>query len=187
MIIWIDGALGIGKTTVAQKVKEGLLDNEIEFLDSDFYFLKMLEEMKNSAKKENRFPAIRGKYPQINEDFIVYFRNLIKENKSEKLIISMALTQEKCKEGIFDYLIRTKENLLHIILTAEEETIKSRIEHNALRKDKNLALETLSENITFLNENFKDAIWIDTDGKSACETADEIIKYITSLENINNI
>lgn len=59
------------------------------------------------------------------------------------IIVVMALTQNECKEDLFDCLINSGINITHFILTAEKETIKSRINADESR-DKNFSLEFLS-------------------------------------------
>lgn len=180
MIIWIDGTLGIGKTTVALKIKERVPDNEVEYLDSDFYFGEMLRVMVANAEKNHCFPAICGLSPQTNKDFSAYFRKIIEEKAkgTKNLIISMALIEMQCKEEIFDYLANRHKNILHIILTASKDTIRNRIEFDDNKRDKKTALETLEENISFLDRNFPDTLRVDTDNKSICDVADEIIKIV---------
>lgn len=84
---------------MALKIKERVSDNEVEYLDSDFYFVEMLKVMVDYGKKNHCFPAIRGLSPQTNKDFAAYFRKIIEE-KTNNLIISMALIEVQCKEEI---------------------------------------------------------------------------------------
>ncbi len=183
MIIWIDGPCGVGKTTVARKVKDLLSDNEVEFLDSDCYFQKMFKEKVEEAKKSNSCPAIRGMSPQTNTDFAVYFRELIKEKLSKTwVIIAMALTDEICKKHIFHSLCSTHKNVLHIILTAKEETIKSRIESHNGRGDKTKHINELGNSVSFLDKNFNGALKINTDNRSVNEIASEILENIQRFE-----
>ena len=183
VIIWIDGAYGIGKTSVALKVKEGLQDDAVVFLESDCYFQQMMKDIVEEAKKNNCFPAIGGTFPQNNIRFIELFKNEIdeRERENKKVLVDMALTQRVCMEKLFCYFVTSKRNILHFILTADEETIKSRIKNDSTR-DKQAALDYLGDNISFLNENFSDAIRIKTDNRSTDEISEEIIKIIKSAE-----
>lgn len=183
MIIWIDGAYGIGKTSVALKVKDGFQDDEVAFLESDCYFQKMMKDIIEEAQKNNCFPAIGGTFPQNNIRFIEMFKKEIeeKEKGNKKVLVDMALTQKECMENLFYYFVNSKRNVLHFILTADEEIIKSRIKNDSTR-DKQAALDYLVENITFLKQNFSDAIRIKTDNRSTDEIANEIIKIIESVE-----
>ena len=171
MIIWIDGTYGVGKTTVASKIKEMLSKNNVYLLESDSSY----QEMKDS----NAYLALGGAFPQNNLNFINKFKNEIDELLTDSkriIIVDMSLTQKECKEGLFDHL--TADNILHFILTASKEFIKLRILNDNKREEKVFALEHLDENLLFLENNFKDAIWIDVENKNSEDIAKIIIKYI---------
>ena len=173
MIIWIDGTYGIGKSTVAQEIKEKISDTEIEILDSDYYYQEMI--------KENGFLALGGTLPQNNQNFIKRFKKVLVEkieHQDKKLIIIvMSVTQPECKEQIFDVLSAENSELLHIILTAKKETIEARIQLDENR-DKGFSLQWLEFNQNFLEKNFDNALRISTENKSSNDIADEIIQCI---------
>lgn len=171
MIIWIDGAYGVGKTTVARKVKE-ILGGDTEIVDSDYYYQEMINE--------NGLLALGGTLPQNNKVFLARFKKVIEdklENTNKLLIIVMALTQKESIELLFDYF-NSDRDILHIILTASEETIKARIE--ADNRGKGTALEWLTYNLAFLDVNSPDAIRIDTENKDVDTIANEIISYLNT-------
>ena len=168
MIIWLDGTYGVGKTTVANKLKEKFTDNDFDILDSDEYFTNMSEN----------FGLGGGCWPQNNKRFIVYFRQVIEDklkNSNKDLIIVMALTQTECKEMLFEYLVNKYNNIKiwHIILVASKEEIISRINADAER-DTTTALRLLQNNIYFLENNYSDAIRIDTNNKNVFDIASNI-------------
>ena len=70
MIIWIDGVLGVGKTTIAEIVKEKFLDSEVEILDSDVYFQKALNKRWEDIAQNHRFLEMKGTSPQNDDDFM---------------------------------------------------------------------------------------------------------------------
>lgn len=177
MIIWIDGTYGVGKTKVALEIQKQF-EGVIEFLESDFYYIEMIHE--------NPFLIMGGTLPQNNMNFIKRFRNIIEEktkNLSTNVLIDMSLTQRECKKEIFDYILSLQRNVLHIILSANEETIKSRIE-NDVEREKDLALSFLKINTAFLNDNFKDAIRINTNNRSVCDIAEEIIGIVKRVKKL---
>lgn len=181
MIIWIDGVLGVGKTTIAEIVKEKFLDSEVEILDSDVYFQKALNKRWEDIAQNHRFLEMKGTSPQNDDDFISFFRELIEkkdENKNKKIMVTMALTEMKCKEGIWDYLVNIKKNILHIILYADKEVIKLRIQSDKNRKDKETALYYLNDSMLFLEKSFNDALWINTNNKNEQDIANEIVQVI---------
>ena len=90
----------------------------------------------------------------------------------------MALTEMKCKEGIWDYLVNIKKNILHIILYADKEVIKLRIQSDKNRKYKETALYYLNDSMLFLEKNFNDALWINTNNKNEQDIANEIVQVI---------
>lgn len=173
MIIWLDGTYGIGKSTVAQKIKEKLSDVEIEILESDHYYQEMINE--------NEYLPSGGTRPQNNQNFIKRFKKVLDEkieNQDKKLIIIvMSVTHPVCKNQLFDVLSAENSELLHIILTAKKETIEARIQLDENR-DKDFSLQWLEPNLNFLEKNFDEALRISTENKSSSDTADEIIQYV---------
>lgn len=102
-----------------------------------------------------------GTLPQNNMRFIKEFKRVIEEKSedtSKLWIIDMALTQVECKENLFDFLQMAGKNIVHFILTADELIIQERIKKDENRM-KGLALDWLEDNISFLKNNYPDAIW----------------------------
>lgn len=184
MIIWVDGTYCVGKTTVAKRLKERF-GNEAELLESDYYNDETRKKIVEEAEAAHSISFIGGTLPQNNMRFIRDFKKLIEEKSNvtnKKLIVDMALTRMECKENLFDCLQREGKNIVHIILTANEETIKSRIKKDENRM-KEIALDWLKYNISFLDGNYPDAIRIKTDNQDTDDIVDEIIKIIKSREN----
>lgn len=179
MIIFLDGAYGVGKTAVALKVKDVLAGSGIVLLESDYYFQEMMREILNNAKKNNSFPAIGGCFPQNNLRFLEIFKRKIEESSNDKnVIVDMALTQKECKEKLLDYFLTKRENVVHIILTAETEIIIERIKNDSTDRDKQAALDYLRDNVSFLEKNYNDAKWIKTDNMDTDDIANEVIDII---------
>lgn len=127
-------------------------------MESDYYSNESLKRLVEETKANNRFAHIDGTLPQNNMRFIREFRELIEEKSQDtdkKIIVDMALTMKECKEELFDRLISDGKNILHIILTADKDTIISRIKNDGNRM-KETALDWLTQNITFLDRNFPD-------------------------------
>ena len=156
MIIWVDGTYSVGKTTVAKKIA-ARFGSEAELLESDYYSNETLKRIVELIKEKSK-------------------------DTNKKLIIDMALTRTECKENLFDCLQKEGKGIVHIILTADKETIKERIKKDANRM-KDIALEWMVDNIEFLNSNYPDAIWIKTDKRDIDDIVDEIIEIIESKEN----
>ena len=172
MIVWIDGTYGIGKSTIASEIiaRNELTDTVLK--DSDQSWRDMISQ--NPWK-------ICGKYPQQrHEHFIHWFRREIEDasHRHETVIVTMALTAEECKAGLYEYLLKRENSILHIILTADKKEILERIEKDEKRGDKALARNHLFDNMAFLEKNFEDAVWVNTDGKSVEGIVDEVIEII---------
>lgn len=182
MIILIDGTFGIGKTTIAYNLKDKLGDSA-EVLDSDYYYhYKYINNWSIMYNSEFKI----GTFPQNDNNFIKEFKNSIEEKaikNDKKLIVTMALIQRNCKEILFDCLKKEQKDMIHIILTAEENNIIERIKKDENKsRDKHNALEWLKPNIDFLEKNYPNDIWIKTDNRDIDSIVDEIIKIIESKE-----
>lgn len=95
--------------------------------------------------------------------------------------MAIALIRQEGKKRLFDPLIGQNIPILHFILTANRDDIVSRIKGDSER-DQMTALNTLDDSIGFLKENFRDAIWIDTENKSADSTADQLYCVYQNLK-----
>ena len=173
-----------GKTTVAKKIA-ARFGSEAELLESDYYSNETLKRIVEEAEAAHSLPHLGGCLPQNNMRFIREFKELIKEKSKDtnkKLIIDTALTRKECKENLFDCLQKEGKDIVHIILTADKETIKERIKNDTNRM-KDIALEWMVDNIKFLDSNYPNAIWIKTDNRDIDDIVDEIIEIIESKEN----
>ena len=156
-----------------------------ELLESDYYSNETLKKIVEEAKSSHTMPHIGGTSPQNNIRFLREFKELIEEKSedtSKQWIIDMALTRIECKENLFDCLQEEGKKIIHFILTADEETIKKRIKKDENRM-KELALDWLEYNISFLKDNYPDAIRIKTDNRDIDDIVDEAITIIKSKEN----
>lgn len=182
MIIWVDGTYGVGKTTIATMLKEKMGD-EVELLLSDYYCNATIKKIVAEAEANHRFPCIGGTLPQNNIRFLREFKELIEEKSAEKtLIIDMALTMTECKVNLYDSLDKEGQSIKHFILTADEKTIKSRIANDTDRM-KDLSLDWLKDNLSFLDKNFPTAIRIKTDYRNKDDIVEEMLKEIATKEN----
>ena len=176
MIIWINGTYGVGKTSVAKALKE-ITKNSFELIHSDIEYQKMI--------RKNEYLAFGGALPQNNDNFIKYLREKIQNriNKNKNIIVDMAITDKKSKNGIIDYFKNKDIVILHFICTANEKELKSRILTDN-KRDKTNSLYYININKKFLEKNFKNDIWVDTNNKNVEEIANEIYKELK--EKINN-
>lgn len=170
MIIWINGTFGVGKSTVAQALKK-IMNDSFELIDSDEEYIKMIRKDENLA--------FGGAFPQNNENFIKIFRKLIQDkiNNKKNLIVDMAITEKKSKDELINYFKNKNDKFFHFVCTADDENIKNRIMSDKNR-DKSNAIYYVNINKKFLDKNFKNAIWIDTNNKNPEDIASEIYTII---------
>lgn len=183
MIIWLDGCYGIGKSVVADGVKNAFEEN-IELLDADIYFDDMIKLMVREAKINKHFPDLNGARPQNDKEFMAYFKKVIteKEDKSKKLLVDMALSDEICKRELLEALVNEGKDIIHIVLTAEKNEIKQRIKDDQNRGMKEVALNDLDKNLLFYANNYQDAMHIDTSRKNIEDVVREVIMAIKNVE-----
>ena len=174
-IIWLDGASGVGKTTVANFLTNELMENEItvDNVDSDYYYQeKYLLNPKIDQSKV--------KSPWADECFLKYFKGqlVLFCEKNDILVVQMALTDDKCRKILLESL-GEKVGIKHIILNASKQTIKDRLKERATKGlAQRQALERLDWNIAYLNKYYKEDTWINTEERSAENVADEIFSMI---------
>lgn len=181
MIVWLDGTYGVGKSSVASLLVEKLSVENIAVLHSDKFFIDVMRK-----KLEG---SIGGMRPQNNLLFISEFREKIEQCSLDNyliVIVDMALTADECKTGLYDYFLKKNIPNIHVILQADSNTIINRIEMNDGR-DKLFAKEWLDYNIKYLENNYKTATQINTDGKTVDEIAKEIVLLIQGImEGVND-
>lgn len=181
MIIWVNGTYGVGKTTIATMLKEKMGD-DVELLISDDYCNATIKRIVAEMEANHGFHSI-GVLPQNNITFLREFKELIEEKSAEKtLIVDMALTMKECKVNLYDRLEKEGQSIKHFILTAEDKTIKSRIENDKDRR-KGLSLEWLKDNLSFLDKNFPTATRIKTDYRNEYDIVEEMFKEIAIEDN----
>lgn len=184
MLIFLDGVYGVGKTSVISKLREKYSDNEMEVLESDKYYVKMLGS-DLFFEKSLFHPNGIGKLPQNCSLFLEEFRKIILEKSKDEnrmVIVDMALTMERCKKMLIDELTNIK--FLHVILTADYETIRRRIINHEAREGKKELLDELESSILFLRVNYKDAIRIDTSEKGIEEVTEEVVYHLNGIKKM---
>ncbi len=180
MIIWINGTYCVGKTDVSERLKERLSADDAELLELDNYSDSIMGKiLKNPKESNNSYSDIDGA-SLFDIQYQEEFRKMIEEKAQKMLIVDTAITDKACKNIVFEYLSQKYDDLLHVILVADEDTIKLRIQNDGKRKheDKLFALHNLKSNLSFMEENFKDAVWIKTDDRDIESIVDEIVELV---------
>lgn len=170
MIVWIDGANGVGKSHIAAELAVILADKNAEYLESDLYW----DDLVRNDSEQN----ISGCNPYYDKYFLGVFQKVIekKHNSGKMPIISMSLAYGLCERELLNYFKKEEVSMLHIILEAKEETIISRIENDPIRDEsaQNQQKAKVSRQIQYLETQYPDAVRIGTDDKSLNEIVNEI-------------
>lgn len=111
-IIWLDGASGVGKTTVANFLTNELMEHglTVDNVDSDYYYQE--KYLSNPKIDQSKI-----KSPWADECFLKYFKGqlVLFCEKNDILVVQMALTYDKCRKKLLESL-GEKVAIKHIIL-----------------------------------------------------------------------
>lgn len=180
VVIWVDGTLGVGKTSVANELVKFFRDmgRDYDHFDSDHFWNIYLKSVMDTHMINKTFPTI-GMMPQYDPVFLDVFRKGIETKVREAglLIASMALTTMLCKEVLIDPLIEDGFLIKHFILVADTTTIRQRILGDIGRGDKDTALNSISSQL-ILKDLFPEAVIINSDGIVPLAIAKQIMKYV---------
>lgn len=80
MIVWLDGAYGCGKTSVAVKVKNSF-EEDIVLLESDYYYNKFSANEISREKERGKFLIECDKTPQEDIKFIYFLEKLLRRKQ----------------------------------------------------------------------------------------------------------
>lgn len=165
MIIWINGCFGVGKTTVAGRLKEKI-DNSIIYDPEKvgtFLFNTLLV-------KEDDFQDYEL-WRMINYEML---KNLNTEFKV--IIVPMTITNIQYYDEIIGRLERDGINIKHFILVANKENIISRL--NVRENSTEWAYRQVDRCVTAFQEDYINGSRIDTNNKSIDEVCNCIFELI---------
>ncbi len=168
MIIWINGSFGVGKTTIAENLKDRITNSKIYDPEKVGMFLyKTLPEKKDDFQDYELWRTIN--YEMLKE--------LDKHN--EVIIVPMTITNLQYYKDIVGRLQRGGIKVLHFILTADKEKIISRL--NARGNSTEWAYRQVDRCVTAFQNNSFECQRIDTNNKSIVEICNYLIKTINNL------
>ncbi len=172
MIIWIDGANGVGKSHIAAELAKLLADKNAECVESDLYWIDLIQ---NDFQK-----ALSGFDPYRNKYFLGKLREALEEkihNFGRMPIVPVSLVNKLCEKELLDYFEKKKVSMLHIILEAKKETIISRIENDPIRDEdaQNEQKSKVPWQIQYLKTEYPNAVRINTEDKALDEIVGEIM------------
>lgn len=165
MIIWINGSFGVGKTTVAEKLKEKIDKSIIYDPEKIGMFLS-----NTLPTKENDFQDYKL-WRTINYEIL---KNLGTE--FEVIIVPMTITNLQYYDEIVGRLERDGINIKHFILIASKENIISRL--NARGNTTEWAYMQVDRCDKTFKDNYLKGQKIDTNNKSVDEVCNNLIKLI---------
>ncbi len=169
MIIWINGAFGSGKSTVAEKLHERIEWSHIFDPEQVGYFLwdNFPEELK---EKEN------FQHMPIWREFNYKILKYLNETYDGDLIIPMTLYTKQYYDEIIGSLIKDGIDVKHFILSASKKTIINRLVQRGEKEDC-WAVQHIDKCINFY-ENEVTEIKIDTENKEVNQIVDIIFEQI---------
>ena len=166
MIIWINGAFGSGKSSVAQSVCSKLKSAHLYDPEQVGYFLwqNFPTEMKNKGNFQH-IPLWR----EFNKKILKY----MDDNYKGIIVVPMTIYVKKYYDEIIGALINDKVEVKHFILTASKQTIIKRLVQRGDCEDCWAAQHIDKCLKAFESEISEEKI--DTESKSVEEIAYEII------------
>lgn len=153
MIIWINGCFGVGKTTIANRLKEKI-DNSIIY-DPENVGTFLFNTL---PAKEDDFQDYKL-WRKINYELL---KNL--NTKFKAIIVPMTITNIQYYDEIIGRLERDGVNIKHVILTANKENIISRL--NIRENSTELAYRQVDRCVTAFQEDYIKGSRIDTNNKT---------------------
>lgn len=128
MIIWINGAFGSGKSSVADKICKMLVNAHLYDPEQVGYFLwqNIPMEMKD-GKNFQHIPLWR----EFNRKILQY----IDSNYSGIIVVPMTIYVKQYYDEIIGQLIKANVEVRHFILTASRQTIISRLNQRGETSD----------------------------------------------------
>lgn len=175
MIIFINGAFGIGKTTVAELLISQLPNSMLYDPEEVGSFLRNIVRPIDNFKDYQDLSMWRT--------LVVTTAKLLKETYGRTLIVPMTVWYEPYFDEIIEGLRQIEPNFHHFCLIATQETLRQRIH------SRDFAQEWSLQNIDRCTKAFcapKFAKHIETDSKTPDEITIEILSSVNKkLSQIN--
>lgn len=166
MIIWLNGAFGSGKTSVAEVICKKLRAAHLYDPEQVGYFLwnSFPEEMRGKGNFQH-IPIWR----ELNQKILHY----INRNYRGTIVVPMTIYKKQYYDEIIGKLSKEKVEIRHFILSAQKQTIINRLKQRG-ESENSWAAQHIDKCIkAFQNEICGEII--DTESKSVEEIASLII------------
>ena len=170
MILWLNGTYGVGKTTIAYKIVEKY-NKTSKVFDPDLLW-------KQTIKKNPMMIFGDGAYPRDNKRFLKILIDSINQIIKEYnglIIVPMTIVNEEALKNIQCAIdVRIK----HIVLLANEDVIRQRVEIQEKTSSEKRDLSMLKNDLVYLNNNFINDDKIDTTYRKVEDIAEDIIRFL---------
>jgi hypothetical protein len=127
MIIWLNGPFGVGKTTLAQTLRERRPDLLLFDPEEIGFIVKTMVPPAPSGDYQD-LPLWRG----LTAAALVETR----KHYSQDIIVPMTLVRPDYLDELLGSLIRRGEDVLHVFLTIDERVLRERIERQTMSPDR---------------------------------------------------
>lgn len=167
VIIWLNGSFGVGKTTMAERLKRGRKDAAIydpELIGS--FLSRILPEKKDDFQDYELWRS-------LNYHIL---RHLSKGHKT--IIVPMTITVPQYREAIIGRLQGDGIEVKEIILTASRETLKNRLDQRGNSTE--WSYRQIDKCVSaFASDGERQKI--DTDGRDIDEVATQILNSLDRI------
>ena len=169
MVLWINGAVGVGKTSVAEQICRIVSPSHLYDPEQVGYFL--WDNFPPEMSRRGDFQHI-PLWRQFNRQILQY----LSETYHGLIVAPMTLWQRAYHDEIVGELGRTGVRIQSVILTASGQTILDRLAQRGEGAD-----SWAARHIDRCLRAFEDSIpgeRIDTEGRSVGEIAEDIVQRI---------
>lgn len=171
MIIMLNGAFGVGKTTVAKELNRTIKESMLYDPEEVGFLLRSIltEAIKLPEERTDNFQDLK-----LWKVLVVQVAEHLKRQYNKHLIVPMTIFNKEYFQYIYEGFKNIDQETYHFCLIAEEATIHERLRFRG-EKEGNWCFQQTSKCVAaFQTEQF--ALKIKTDGKSI----DDIVKEIKS-------
>lgn len=168
MIIWINGAFGVGKSTVAKALHKKLPNSYIYDPENAGAFI--WQNVPNFLSRKGDFQDI-PLWREINCGILRY----ITDNSDTTVIVPMTMVNKCYYQEITKYVDARQTPIFHFILSASKETIINRLLQRGEKKN-SWAEQQINRCINGLKS--MNGTIIDTNAQSIYAIVDSILKTI---------
>lgn len=166
MIIWINGAFGVGKTTCAAELHRKIEDSILYDPEKLGDFFQDFLPAEVCPQDFQDYELWRLATYQILHDLATKTNQII--------IVPMTIIKTQCYKEIIQRLIEEDISVRHYVLTADKKTLVDRIKKRT-EEEQNWSYQYLDSCLAFFKDAKTPGIKIKTDDRSVGEIVQEIL------------